>query len=314
MLTYHARPDNLLVYYGYPNSFNSAVNGWNNEKVAQDMAKYEMIVLGDGVQNPAHPDFTNIQTIIPRIKAFRPNVKIFGYVTINQDLEDFQTKVNQWDDLQVYGIFLDEAGYDYGKTRAEFNDRVTHVKSRTYAKKCFANSWNIDHVLGTIDDPSYPNATYNPALLQSILSVDDWCMLESFSVNTTAYAQSYASKADWYSRGQKAADRRNQYNVRMAALHVINDDNMAGQTLFYFAYNSSLIWAIDSVGSSSTNYGASSAQVNFWRRPNKSMGTPSSAPSVLVDAGSADILIRYGTKCKMEINYGANPVSTLTCW
>mgnify|MGYP001228375831 CR=1 FL=1 len=44
------RPQNILFYYGYPNSFNSLINGWVNEKVAQDMANYDIVVLGDGVE------------------------------------------------------------------------------------------------------------------------------------------------------------------------------------------------------------------------------------------------------------------------
>ena len=52
-----SRPNDLLVYDGWLNSFNSAVNGWDNEKVAQDMARYDIIVLGDGLQSPSHGDW-----------------------------------------------------------------------------------------------------------------------------------------------------------------------------------------------------------------------------------------------------------------
>jgi len=160
-------PKDLLIYYGYPNSFNSATNGWNNESVAQDMAKYSLIVLGDGVEAPSHPDYANTQIIIPRIKALNPNALIFGYVAVAQTLVNFQSKVDQWNTLAVHGIFMDEAGYDFGKTRAEFNTCVDYVHGKTHAKLCFANAWNTDHVLGTTNDVSYPNSTYNAGLIAS---------------------------------------------------------------------------------------------------------------------------------------------------
>ena len=33
------RPKNLLIYYGWLNSYNSADNGWDNENVAQSMSE-----------------------------------------------------------------------------------------------------------------------------------------------------------------------------------------------------------------------------------------------------------------------------------
>ena len=59
----YQKPSNLLIYYGWINSFNSSVNSWTNEKVAQDMAKYDLIVLGDGVQDSGHGDYSNTEII-----------------------------------------------------------------------------------------------------------------------------------------------------------------------------------------------------------------------------------------------------------
>jgi hypothetical protein len=309
MLEYTARPDDLLIYYGWLNSFNSATNAWNNEKVAQELAKYNMLVLGDGIQNPAHGDFTNTQIILPRVKALNPEVLIFGYVTVNQTLGDFQTKTDQWDTLQVNGIFFDEAGYDYGKTRAEFNDRVNYVKGKTYSKLCFANAWNLDNILGIIEDPSYPNATFNAGLVSSALGTGDWALLESFTVNTAAYSgnNGYAAKADWHARGTKAAARRNTYNVKMAGSHVIDNSSASGQTLFNYAYNTSMAFATDAVGSSDTNYGASSAASKYWTRPTKTLGTPRTTPSVSADASLANVYWRYSNHARMKITYSASP-------
>jgi hypothetical protein len=301
------RPTDVLFYYGYPNAFNSAINGWVNEKVAQDMAKYGVVVLGNGVQDPGHADYGNTTVIIPRVKALNPECKIFGYVSLNQTQGNFETKVGQWETLQVHGIFIDEAGYDYGKTRAEFNTAVAYVHARTYAKIAFANAWNTDHVLGTANDVSFPNSTFNPTPVESNLTADDWILLESLAVNTTAYAGNagYASKDDWIARIDKAAYLRYTYSVNFAGIGMINDDNSNGQALFNFSFTSALMGCLEAHGTSSTNYGASTAQVKLWTRPDTSkIGYVwNLSPAIVVDAGDADVYHRYAEFAKMSLDF-----------
>lgn len=166
-------PEDLLIYYGYPNSFNYTYNGWNNEYVAQDMARYDMVVFGAGLEDPSHESYANTVIIIARIAAINPGVQMFGYVTANQSLGSFQTKCGQWNTLGVSGIFMDECGYDYGVHRDTFNTEVDYVHEQSVAKLCFCNAWNLDHILGTENDLSYPNTTYNPTLEESNLTVND---------------------------------------------------------------------------------------------------------------------------------------------
>lgn len=176
------RPTDILIYYGWLNSFNSDVNGFNNELVAQDFSKFGILVFGDGLQDPSHGDYANTIVIIPRIKALNPSTKIFGYVSCNQTYAAFTPKVDQWVTLNVDGIFIDSAGYDYGTVatngREAFNAKVDYVHSKL--KIAFSNAWNMDHIIGVVNDPSYPNSTWNPSLVASKLSADDWYLLESF--------------------------------------------------------------------------------------------------------------------------------------
>jgi len=290
-------PKDLLIYYGWLNSFNSAQNAWTNEKVAQDMAKYSLIVLGDGIEDPSHGDYANTQIIIPRIKQLNPRARIFGYVAVAQAFGDFQVKVDWWNTLSVHGIFMDEAGYDYGQTRLQFNACVDFVHERTSANICFANAWNTDHILGTADDVSFPNSTYNSTNAVSKLISDDWILLESFLINTTAYsgASGYESKIDWLFRGQKAVNLRATYGVNFASSAVINNSNVNGEALFNFQYISSLMFSLEAVGSSDDNYAASSAAVVYWPRPDISdlNAIYSLYPSVTVSTSDADVYYRY---------------------
>lgn len=307
----YKKPQDLLIYYGWLNSFNYEINGWNNEKVAQDMSKYGLIVLGDGVQDPSHGDYANTSIIIPRIKALNPSVKIFGYVTVNQTLANFQTKVNQWNTLGVHGIFMDEAGYDYGTVstngRVAFNTKVAYVHALGSANLCFVNAWNMDHIIGTVNDPSYPNATWNPSLVVSSLTYNDWYLLESFPINTEAFSgdDGYEAKADWAARGVKAIGHRYTYNINLAACGIINDDNANGQDLFNFGFISALMFSLESFGTSSNSYGAGTAQVAFWTRPDvyKLSKIWTLSPSVQADVNDYDVYVRFVEFGKLLLDF-----------
>jgi len=308
----YTRPHDLLIYYGWLNSFNSAENGWSNEAVAQDMAKYEIIVFGDGIQDPGHGDFTNASGIISRIKTINPNTMIFGYVTVDQTQGNFETKAGQWDDLGVYGIFMDEAGYDYGTTRSGLNERIDFVHNQSSANKCFVNAWAVDHIIGTENDATYPNTTYNPNLDESNLTQNDWYLLESFPINTTAYTTStpdgYESRTDWAYRGSRAIINRNTYAINVAAVGIIANNNSIAQDLFDFGYTSSLMWSLEAFGTSDTSYAASSAKVDYWSRPDvyKLENVWSLSPTVVNDVSDSDLYYRYIRNAKLKLDFSTS--------
>lgn len=315
---YYSRPLDLLIYYGYPNSFNSGTNGWNNELVAQDMSKYQLIVLGDSVQDPGHADYANTSVIIPRIKELNPRAKIFGYVSSNQTIGNFQTKVDQWETLAVHGILMDESGYDFGVDRSEFNTRVDYVHGKSTANICFANSWNTDHILGTENDTNFPNSTYNPSEVESNLTENDWILLESWPVNTASYTGTggYESASDWYVRGQKIVNLRATYHVNFAGSSVINNDNASGQDLANFAFISSLMYSLEGFGTSDTSYG-SGATVTLWDRPDVTgMGVVWELyPGVQQDNSDTDKYHRYSQTSRMTLDFSSgSQSSSITKW
>lgn len=304
----YLRPKNLLIYYGWLSGFNAY---WDNELVAQDMARYQVLVFGDGIQDPTHGDYANTQIIIARIKALNPSALIFGYASTNQDYASFQTKTDQWETLQVHGIFMDESGYDYGKTRSEFNTRVDYVHGKTYAKLAFANAWNTDNILGTANDSSFPNTTYNSDLLESSLTSDDWILLESLGVNTAAYSGNagYESGPQWAIRISKAITLRATYLVNFAGCGIINDDNANGQDLFDFGFISALMVALESFGTSDTSYGSSSGKAKYWTRPtvNELVDIYTMNPTIQVDVNDSDVYHRFlrGGHAKLDFSSSA---------
>lgn len=315
------RPKDVLVYYGWLNSFNSAVNGWSNEKVARDMARYDILVLGNGIQSPGHGDYANSQAIVARVKALNPSVLIFGYASANQPPGTFEAKVAEWNTLQVHGIFMDEAGYEFGNGRAAFNEKVIWVHTQAFAGLCFVNAWNMDHIIGTADDPSYPNATYNPTVEPSKLTAYDWYMLESFPINTTAYTAStpggYEPRADWATRGVKAMANRAEHGINLVGVGIINNDNAHGNELFDFGFVSSMMFSLDGFGSSDTNYGAGSAAVAWWLRPDVAgLGHVYSInPSVQANPDQWDEYLRYVEHGLLKLDFSDGvQVSTIEKW
>jgi hypothetical protein len=307
-----SRPLNLLIYYGYLNCFNSSVNQWNNEKVAIDMAKYDILVFGDGVANPNHADYINASVIIPRLFNIKSDIKIFGYVSANQNINDFKLKVDQWDNLHVTGIFIDEAGYDFGVTRDQLNERIAYIRGKSYSNICFVNAWNENHIIGVENDPSYPNNIYNPSLNNSLLGKKDYYLLESFVVNTLSYSNSYASQSDIMFRGQRAVTLENLYGLKYMSVNIINNDNPNGQQLFNFAYYVSLAYNVEGIGSSDIYYGASSASVKFWNRPSpKTIGSTSKV-IVTTDNNDNNICYRYGDFSILTLNFSTHNASIST--
>lgn len=308
----YKKPDNLLIYYGWLNSFNSAVNSWNNENVSQDMAKYNILVFGDGVQDPGHGDFSNTEIIIPRIKALNPNAKIFGYVSTNQSLANFKSKVDGWDNLGVHGIFMDEAGYDYGSTatngRDAFNEKVDYIHNdQTSSTLCFINAWNMDHIIGTENDASYPNTTWNPDLVESHLTSDDYYLLESFAVNTVVYGNDYETKTDWAYRGWKSTSHRYNYGINLVSVCTIEDGHADSSDLIDFAFISSMMFCLEGFGSADIYYGASSAKNTFLERPDVSgLGEVYElCPTVQNDNGDSDIYHRYVQFGKFSLDFSS---------
>jgi len=386
------KPDNVLFYYGYPNSFNYSVNAWDNEKVAQDMIKNDMVVLGNdlatkfdsgshtgaddqavltdatkswtvdehvgrvvrnltdgskgtitantattitatlagGTENDwdtgdtydiRHQDYENTVAIIARMNELKPSVKVFGYVATTETFDDFKPKVDEWCDLGVYGIFVDSAGYDYGTPatngRDAFNEKIDYIHNKATTNIVFANAWNMDHILGTVNDPTYPNSTWNPSLHESSLGVGDWVLMESFPINTTDYAEGYEDDAEWLARAEKAMGHREKYGVSLAGVGIISNGHASGQDLFDFGFISALMWNLFAFGTSDTGYGAGSSEVDWWTRPDASgLGCLWCLdPTVKVDAGDADKYWRFVEFGKLMLDYSTSAQdSGITKW
>lgn len=245
---------NILFYYGYPSAFNYDENGWDIDKVVDDIDQYDVVVFGGGLEDPNHPDHNNVREIISKLIY----TEIYGYVTFSQS--GLQGLVSKWDDLDVDGIFLDEAGYDFGNKRYRFNYVVEYIHNQMYANNVFVNSWNPNHIIGINDDVSYPNYIYNEWNQLSSLNAGDWYLLESCPIYNDIYRM-YPSDI---MKLNKCIELRDEFGINLGSVSTISNNNASGQDLYNQHKDIAEIYGLDGVGSSDLYYGGSSSMVKKW--------------------------------------------------
>lgn len=304
------KPKSLLIYYGWVNAFNSADNGWDNKKVAKDMARYNMIVFGSGIEETTHGDNANINIVLPRIKVLNPECELYGYVTTNQTYSNFKTKVDKWiNNRSVEGIMFDEAGYDYGSVstngREALNAKIDYCHSK--GLKCFINAWEIQHIFGENEDVSYPDTTWNANGHDINLSDNDWYLLESFAITAV---DAYESKTSWKARGEEALEK---IHCNVAGSGCI-EEGAGDQDKFDFIYTSSLMFDLDAISSgdyaSSVSYGASSAKTKKYVNPDICGIGDTLENTVVQDDSDTDVYFRFLSHGRLKLDFSSGSESS----
>lgn len=117
----------FAIYYGWP----SAVNGVGGEaEAAATFARFPVVILGDGLQHPTHPDHPRTAGILQRLRD--ADVRVFGYVdlgvsTQNLPLATLIRYAEAWRRIGARGIFLDDAGADFGVDVARRDGAVSGI-------------------------------------------------------------------------------------------------------------------------------------------------------------------------------------------
>lgn len=143
----------FAIYYGYPNSLNSSVNSWSNGLVINDLARYDSIVFGGGLESTSHSDHGNTISIISGLHT----TNIFGYIdigkTFNKSILTLTNSIDSWASMGVTGIFIDEFGMDFrdipgGVTESAYRTRQKTVLDYVHSKGLFAimNAWDPDDI------------------------------------------------------------------------------------------------------------------------------------------------------------------------
>lgn len=98
--------------------------------------------------------------------------------------------------MGVKGVFLDEAGYDYGVTRKLQNAAVDAVHAQGLS--AWPNPWNPADVFDAQVVPLNSAGGGNPTGLATCLGASDRCLLESFQITEEMFRDpaAFVAKAD----------------------------------------------------------------------------------------------------------------------
>lgn len=111
-------PKKLLVYYGNLSTFNGSEN---MDQVIQMFNRYDIIILGEGLEYENHPEHLNALKLIKNSKAI-----FYGYVTMKHSIENVLDQMDRWSMMGARGIFLDGVS---GST-AVLSRAIEHARSR----------------------------------------------------------------------------------------------------------------------------------------------------------------------------------------
>ena len=122
-------PASFALYYGWPSAVTSpsgAVDG-----AVEVFAQFAVVVLGDGLQHEAHPDHAATAAILQRLRE-TASTRVFGYVDLGMTTQNLPATTvlsyaQAWRGLGVAGVFLDDAGADFGVDLARRREVVAEL-------------------------------------------------------------------------------------------------------------------------------------------------------------------------------------------
>jgi hypothetical protein len=272
-------PVRLAIYYGYP----SLVNGARGDiaRAASVFEAYDIVVLGDGLEfsdvqshrTPPGPGVTEheaTKSIITLLHRMVPAIKIYGYICLGstQKLQEAEVehRVRLWRDMGVHGIFLDEAGYDFGVTRERQNAAVKYIHDS--GLRAFMNSYSPDDIFSLHLVPLNSAGGGNPHAIAAALNKRDLFLLESFQINNGAYEELNRSAQ----RTARALEYRTRYGPGIVAVTTTLSTSAFSAQQFTYAWWSAALWGLDGFGWGEPAFSSSD---NLLSRPpcNKLVGS-----------------------------------------
>jgi hypothetical protein len=160
--------------------------------------------------------------------------------------------------MGVTGIFLDEAGYDFGVTRERQNAIVRYIHA--LGLKAFLNAFDPDDVFGSARTPINGAGGGNPAGLGHALGADDAFLLESFQVRLGEYEDARM----WAARTAKAAAYRDRFGTTLFATTTTERAEHYRPEVFAYAWWSAVLWDMDGFGWGEPGFSGASSQLP-WR-------------------------------------------------
>lgn len=267
-----AAPARLAIYYGYP----SLVNGsrGNVGMAARVFSAYDVVVLGDGLEfadrqpgrypegDPAEHQKT--LQIIAEVRKHSPTTRFYGYVPLGEipwpkgqqtalSPTELEERIQLWKQMAVYGIFFDEAGYDFPVVTRERQNLVVRI-SHQLGLSAFMNAYFVEHLFSLENKPAYATGLEkNPKRLRPLLDARDLLLLESFQVKDGTYEKAEALEE----RLKQALAYRRRYGTHIFATTTTIDEQPFSAEKFNYAWWTARIYGLDGFGWGEPNFAAS---------------------------------------------------------
>jgi hypothetical protein len=253
-------PARLAIYYGYPSLVNGS--GGDVERAANAFAEYGVVVLGDGLefadkQAGRYPEgdpgeHQKTLQIINAIRKRNSATRIYGYVCLGEiawpkgqqtalSAKELQERIQLWKQMEVSGIFVDEAGYDYPVvTRERQNLAVRMIHEAGLS--AFMNAYFVEHLFSVENKLLNANGgEKNPKHLAPLLDRRDLFLLESFQIKNGNYENAAAAEE----RLSKALKYRQQYGTGIFATTTTTEPQQFSAEKFNYAWWSARLYGLD---------------------------------------------------------------------
>jgi hypothetical protein len=256
-------PEKLAFYYGWPSVVNNA-NG-DTALATQVFKDYDIVVFGNGLDAPAHGDHIRTETIIGALTPL--GTRVYGYVDLCMQgggscsgltMDELKAGTDRWLAMGASGIFLDQAGYDYGVSRDRLNEIVDYIHSKNMS--AFVNVWDPDDAFSPASDPDL-----NPQGTSTHLGANDYCLMESFGVTLSEYQE----LSFFLAKSQKGLKWKQLYGTKIATVNTIAATNPAfNAEQFAYVWWLTLLYGFDAMAWGETCYfSAETNSLPFHPRP-----------------------------------------------
>lgn len=275
----------FALYYGWPSAVNGA--GGVIGRAVETFTRFPVVVFGDKVQLSSHPDYQNTVKILQQVAA-SGKTRIFGYVdlgvrTQNLAVAAIGQSAQAWQQLGAQGIFLDDAGSDFG-VDANRRDAAVDALHRL-GLKVILNANNPDDAFrGKVP-----------------LGAGDGYLFESFQVSDGRMVSSNTSDA----KADKALRYGLQTGADIYAVATGPGDEAGFADKFTYAWWSSLLYGFPYFQYTTIDYGASQAQLPYYPQDTPDLGTRYVEEGVR--HGGDGLHRRYTDRGEVQVQGGANP-------
>jgi len=213
-------PKKLAIYFAYPSLVNGSAG--NITSAVNVFKAYDQVVFGKTLEKKSHPDYNKTVSIIAQLNPL--NVSVYGEIDCTLSFSSIKQSINQWQGMEVKGIYCNKIGYDYNVNRSTQNQILNYIHSKNL--EGFVNVWVPDDIFS-----SAVNSTYNPTGVSSVINSNDWYLATSYQIINGVYQ----TVSDWTTKANKMATYKQQFGTKMACITTADSNNTFTQNMMDYA-------------------------------------------------------------------------------